>query len=282
MNSRLMLLLLCLLAAVLSMKNILVAQRLDEAVETTKILIPERWSEEAIGSYLSSHSSRAYFSRLFRDGGFRSGLEVGVADGRFSEHFLVDNIDINWTWNMVEPFPNAQLLSRMGVGGTWQRAGLLQNVKTRFFSSKSLETSLLDQLPEVGFDLIYLDGDHRHEVIKRELPIYWNKVKSGGIMAGHDYCNYGEPGLKCNGCDSVPQCREYTSYGLDKGKKGRAANQHGVVMAVHEWLNACDDKRLKVQHTKEDFTRESLGEDGMDYDIIITNTRNPSWYIIKP
>jgi len=52
------------------------------------------------------------------------------------------------------------------------------------------------------------------------------------------------------------------------------------VQAVHEFLV---EKHLDVvlHHTLENFTRESLAFDGMDYDLIITNTRNPSWFFFK-
>ena len=36
------------------------------------------WSASKIRKFMSARP-RAYFSRLFRDGGFRSGMEIGVA-----------------------------------------------------------------------------------------------------------------------------------------------------------------------------------------------------------
>lgn len=36
-------------------------------------------------------------------------------------------------------------------------------------------------------DYIYLDGDHRYKTISEELPVYWKKIKRGGILAGHDF-----------------------------------------------------------------------------------------------
>ena len=60
-----------------------------------------------------------------------------------------------------------------------------------------------------------------------------------------------------------------------------ASNQAGVVRAVQEWLLR-DEPKLRVHFTKEDFTRTELKMFGIDYDLVITNTRNPSWYFIKP
>ena len=40
---------------------------------------------------------------------------------------------------------------------------------------------------EAYFDWIYIDTDHRYTTTKAELELYAPKMKSGGIMAGHDF-----------------------------------------------------------------------------------------------
>lgn len=78
-----------------------------------------KWTEHEILAYLEAHPQRAFFSRLFRDGGFTNGMEVGVAGGRFSEHFLRDNAgrDGPWRWTMVEPYPPRDLRHRLEPTG---------------------------------------------------------------------------------------------------------------------------------------------------------------------
>ena len=242
-----------------------------------------KWSESTIVSLMRYKPDRAYFSRLFRDGGFRSGIEVGTADGRFSEHFLKDLRGLHkWNWTIVEPLPNANFKKRLK--NDWRSSGLLEKVNLVFLKHFSLDKSLFDALAKEHYDFIYLDGDHSYEGVKAEIPLFWENVKSGGILAGHDYCNHGEKSLSCSGCDNIPHCQKYTEYGVAHGKHPRriAANQNGVVMAVQEWLTEVNDPRLLLHHTIESFTKESLLADGMDYDLVITNTRNPSWFIVKP
>ena len=70
-------------------------------------------------AFLRAHPSRAYFSRLVRDGPYDVAMEVGVADGRFSEHFLIDAQPK--TWYMVEPFPNGQYKARFSPSTTQPR-----------------------------------------------------------------------------------------------------------------------------------------------------------------
>jgi len=93
-----------------------------------------------------------------------------------------------------------------------------------------------------------------------------------------------EKNLPCRGCNNIPKCKPYTEYGIahGKSKSGNAANQDGVVKAVQEWMSELDDPRVTLHHTTEDFTAESLKSNGIDYHLVITNTRNPSWFIVKP
>ena len=56
--------------------------------------------------------------------------------------------------------------------------------------------------------------------------------------------------------------------------------QVAVVQAVQEWLVE-QHPTLRLHHTKEDFTQESLAADGMSYTRILTKTRNPSWWFVK-
>jgi len=46
---------------------------------------------------------------------------------------------------------------------------------------------IVHQFEDEFFDFIYIDCDHRYEYVKRDLNDWWPKLRSGGIMAGHDY-----------------------------------------------------------------------------------------------
>ena len=38
-------------------------------------------------------------------------------------------------------------------------------------------------------DFVYIDGNHEYEYIKRDIKNYYNLLKSGGVLAGHDIEN---------------------------------------------------------------------------------------------
>jgi len=37
------------------------------------------------------------------------------------------------------------------------------------------------------FDFVYLDADHTEESTWKDINAWWSKVRSGGVLAGHDY-----------------------------------------------------------------------------------------------
>lgn len=38
-----------------------------------------------------------------------------------------------------------------------------------------------------SLDFVFIDGNHSQEYVRRDIRNYYDKVKSGGIFAGHDY-----------------------------------------------------------------------------------------------
>lgn len=41
--------------------------------------------------------------------------------------------------------------------------------------------------PDKYFDYVYIDGEHSYEEVKKDLELWYPKVKVKGILAGHDY-----------------------------------------------------------------------------------------------
>lgn len=46
---------------------------------------------------------------------------------------------------------------------------------------------LYDKFEKESIDFLFIDGDHRYEGIKKDLQLWFPKIKKGGIISGHDY-----------------------------------------------------------------------------------------------
>ena len=50
------------------------------------------------------------------------------------------------------------------------------------------------KIQDEELDFVYIDGNHRYEYIKKDIELYYPKVKKGGLISGHDY-KKNEPGV---------------------------------------------------------------------------------------
>jgi hypothetical protein len=130
--------------------------------------------------------------------------EIGVDKGDFTTEIL----------NITSP-KKIHLIDAWGDENRYHD-GLMKLVKEKFKSEISenqlklnvgLSTDILKTFPNEYFDWVYIDTAHTYEVTSEELKIIKDKMKKGGIIAGHDF-------IKGNWL---------------------AAFRYGVVEAVHEF-----------------------------------------------
>lgn len=55
--------------------------------------------------------------------------------------------------------------------------------KIEFIKKKSEYAS--DDVPD-NLDFVYIDGNHTYKYVKKDIELYYPKVKNGGIIGGHD------------------------------------------------------------------------------------------------
>lgn len=89
---------------------------------------------------------------------------------------------------------------------------------------KGYSQDCIPNLPE-NCDIIYLDADHTYSAIKRDIELSIPKVKSGGILSGHD-------------CEHFNEVDTYSDIDL---KTDWVRNHHpGVSQAVYEKFGKTD------------------------------------------
>jgi len=137
--------------------------------------------------------NRCNFPALLTSKGYTSGVEVGVQEGLFSKEILAgwpgklymvdcwakqpDNVyhDVaNVSW---DEHTDKMVKARRAVNRFWTRASLIQEFSVTasgFFQDESQ-------------DWIYLDANHSHDATVEDLKAWYPKIKSGGLISGHDY-----------------------------------------------------------------------------------------------
>jgi len=73
----------------------------------------------------------------------------------------------------------------------------IENFKDRAFMLRMKSEKAIELFPDNSLDFVYIDANHKYENVIEDIKMWYPKVKSNGIVAGHDYlkCQY-DKGVK--------------------------------------------------------------------------------------
>jgi len=122
-----------------------------------------------------------------------SGAEVGVFTGEFSELLIRGLPDLKLC--LIDPyreFPK-DVYDDMANDDQDVQDARYEYVCKLFQKNKNVEILRLTseeaapKIPDESLDFAYIDANHAYHCVKRDIEIWWPKVKQHGILAGHDY-----------------------------------------------------------------------------------------------
>jgi hypothetical protein len=117
--------------------------------------------------------------------------EVGVYIGEFTNQLLKSNatevyaVD-TWAISPLYQLWNTQADFDLMYQRMLERAEKDKRLKPIRGTSSWASTRFIDGF----FDMVYLDADHTYAAVESDLRLWWDKVKPGGILCGHDYMKY--------------------------------------------------------------------------------------------
>jgi len=62
----------------------------------------------------------------------------------------------------------------------------LKNYKDKIEFIRKTSIEAVNKVPD-NIDFLYIDGSHDYEHVKKDIELYYPKVKQGGIIGGHDF-----------------------------------------------------------------------------------------------
>ena len=122
-------------------------------------------------------------------------IELGVRDGKHFEQFVKSNADeiigVDLWLDSENIYENDKKFSQ-------EKQDLMYNNLVNKYSQDSRvklikhdSSSLSSKYDDSYFDLVFVDADHSYEGSKKDINMWYNKVRSGGILCGHDYEDFG-------------------------------------------------------------------------------------------
>ena len=116
--------------------------------------------------------------------------ELGVWNGGGIENFIRCNpkllIGVD-CWDQTDDPKTSDGIDKNIVKGYYENCLKLMIKYPQVKYIKSLTNDYVGIFEDGFFDFVYVDACHAYETCKEDLNNWFAKVKSGGILAGHDY-----------------------------------------------------------------------------------------------
>ena len=172
---------------------------------------------------------RAHLGFLIRLLNLKKICEVGVLAGSHLKFMVNEDIDLCVGIDVWGLYPtNIKMYDQK----LWKKESFYNRL-LRWEKKQSFEVQLIrdfshnavEKFENNYFDYIYLDADHSYEATWSDMQRWWPKVKSGGILGGHDY---------------------------NQGFIDEYGYKYGVYEAVHSFINQHKDKIILMHVIKEE------------------------------
>jgi len=119
---------------------------------------------------------------------FKYGAEIGVRKGHFSIKLL--KAMGNGKLILVDPWRAYEKKSDKVVEGFYQSMlRRLSEFENNIIIKRMTSMDAVKDVEDESLDFVYIDGMHDFDNVAMDLINWSPKVKKGGVVSGHDYCN---------------------------------------------------------------------------------------------
>lgn len=135
------------------------------------------------------NTSRETLANLFKELGFKTGVEVGVLEGVYSEVLLQANPKLELygvdPWVFYETAGNFR--SQRQLDKCYDIAVKKLTPYKNYTIIKKSSMGAVKDFEDKSLDFVYIDANHEYSYVLEDIVEWSKKVRPGGIVAGHDY-----------------------------------------------------------------------------------------------
>lgn len=123
-------------------------------------------------------NNRLELGHHFRDLGFKVGAEIGVYKGRYSHTLfkIIPGLKLYSVDSWEGKYKNSEEAARLSLS---------RHPNSVIIKGDSKEVA--KTFEDNSLDFVYIDGDHTYNGAMTDIVSWTPKVRSGGIVSGHDY-----------------------------------------------------------------------------------------------
>jgi len=133
-------------------------------------------------------NSRDELGTLFKELGFRIGVELGVESGVFSRTLCEGNPEMHLigvdAWTAYKGYRDH--VTQEKLDGMYQNT--IERMKGYDYEAvKGFSQDIVKNFADGELDFVYIDAAHDFVNVTLDIAAWEKKVRKGGIVAGHDY-----------------------------------------------------------------------------------------------
>jgi hypothetical protein len=131
-------------------------------------------------------ASRNILPLIWRDLGYTRGAEIGVCRGEYMS--VICSQMPGLTYFGIDPWKKAG-------SSPQEKMDILYDLslsRTKGYNATLIRKTSMEALADFenrSLDFVYIDGDHTFDGVVTDIVLWAQKVRRGGMIACHDYCN---------------------------------------------------------------------------------------------
>lgn len=133
-------------------------------------------------------------AKLLHELDFKVGVEVGVAEGDFSKKLCEANPQMKVygvdAWKSYGNY--SSVYSAQKLDSFYEQAKKLPVLFSNYEIIKEFSMDAVKKFEDNSLDFVYIDANHENPYITEDIVEWSKKIKSGGIVSGHDYYRGGK------------------------------------------------------------------------------------------
>lgn len=190
------------------------------------------------------HMRRDLGHLLNARGLIKIGAEIGVFKGEFAEQILRtwrgEKLLLIDPWRHLPDYLDSWNLSDEEMEENFEQTRRrLVEFGNRVDFMRMLSREAAPIVDDGSLDFIYIDANHSYAAVRRDLDVWYPKLRLGGLMSGHDY-------FDARADKDLEPIFGNSSASLSKGE----LTSYGVKSAVDEFVKK---HNLELQLTSEQF-----------------------------
>jgi hypothetical protein len=137
---------------------------------------------------------RSELSSLFQEkNSLGKGTEVGVSKGEHARTILskyLGHLYLVDPWTMQDPQEYEDITnSEDHESNLYTCATNLSKYESRYTIVRKKSSLAANDFENESLDFVYIDANHKYSFVKADIEAWFPKVRTGGIVSGHDYFN---------------------------------------------------------------------------------------------